>query len=624
MCGIAGIFDPTGSGIDQEALIRSGETLRHRGPDDDGIHTDGYIGLVFRRLSIIDLESGAQPMSNEDGTIWLVCNGEIYNFQTLRKELEDKGHRFRSESDSEVILHLYEELGEEFVKRLDGMFGFALWDSKRHVLVLGRDRLGIKPMYYSVRPDGGLLFASELKAILEMPGVERSIDPDALSHYLTFRYVPGEHCIIQGIRKLPAGHTLTIQEGKPPLLSAYWDLAFTSASDRSDREWVDAFDQRLRTAVTDHMVSDVPVGVLLSGGLDSSAIVAYTRDIGVSNLKSFSVAFDVGGEFDERPFARQAAHAFNTDHHEVVISAQDFARDVMDVVWHADEPLADLASVPLFAVSRLAREHVTVVLSGEGSDELFGGYPGVEQILKRADFMKWPRPIRQLASLPIRALPGKSRWARALSGRTDAFARNLGLSMTSVFSRDEKRYVWDGPSTAAVAETFTDKAYHGAQTDDPLNQILYMYAKNWLPDDLLAKADRMTMAHSLELRVPFLDNHLVDFVSGMPQHMKVRREPSTDGWQRKYVLRKALEGRVPQDIIDRPKQGFPVPAYGWLAADLKDFGAEWMKSSHLVQMGFQTAALDSLAASAQSGNARAQKQAWSLIILAIWSDRFLR
>ena len=622
MCGIVGLFDPKGRGMNPSALDRAGNTLNHRGPDDAGVYTDAHANLVFRRLSIIDLEAGAQPMCNEDGSIWMVYNGEIYNFQSLRNELERKGHRFKSRSDSEVILHLYEEEGDAFIKQLDGMFAFALWDRKNKRLILGRDRVGIKPLYYAHTSDGQLGFASELKALLEIPGISRTIDETALSHYLTFRYVPGTHSMFQGVCKLAAGHLIEASNGNVHAPRPYWDLAFESQPERDDQAWIEDFDARLGQSVSSHMVSDVPVGVLLSGGLDSAAMVAYAREAGTRDLKTFSVAFDVGEPYDERPFARQAARAFGTDHHEVVVSASDFARDLMDVVWHSDEPLADLATVPLYAVSRLAREHVTVLLSGEGSDELFGGYPGVEHLLKRADWMAWPAALRRLASIPVHLYPEKARWARALAGRPQDFARNLGLTMTSVFDASEKAAIHAG-SQNGISEAYTDRVYEGVDTPDPLNQILYMYAKTWLPDDLLAKADRMTMANSLELRVPFLDNNLIDFASGMPQRLKVRRERSADGWQRKYVLRKALEGTVPQEIIDRPKQGFPVPAYGWLADELKGFAREWLMVDNLSGLGFRGEQVNRILTRATAGNARAQRQAWSLIVLAIWSERYL-
>ncbi len=632
MCGIIGIVNfKTGRAPDQNAVVQAAESLSHRGPDDDGVYTNGPACLAFRRLSIIDLKSGAQPMCNEDGTLWVVYNGEIYNFAELRTRLQKQGHTFKTRSDTEVILHEYEQKGDACLSSFNGMFAFALWDSRKKRLLLGRDRLGIKPLYYTLTPDG-IAFASELKALLQLPGVERHLNEQALCNYLTFRYVPGAQTMFSGIHKLPPGHFLIVENGAVSDLQEYWDLTFAPNTHvgRRDEDLVEEFDILLARAVKSHLVSDVPLGVLLSGGLDSTAMAAYMQGLGVTDLKTFSVAFDTGGVYDERPFAREAAQAYNTDHHEIVLSSKDFQDLLPQVVRSADEPLADLATVPLFAVSRLAREHVKVVLSGEGSDELFGGYPGIENILQQGQLLAKlhhiPAPLRQIAGWLLRTVSNSEKIqkaTRAFSGPIENFAQAIGVSMTRVFTSTEKTNLLNGLSEESIgaAEMLLANTYAQQRITDPLNQILYMYSKLWLPDDLLAKADRMTMANSLELRVPFLDNDLVRFTSSLPTRLKIRKDPLTGQWNRKYILRSALKGRIPESILTREKQGFPVPAYEWLATDLREFAGDRLTSrSSPLSDFFKPETVEQLFHRSTEGDHRAQRQAWVLLIFLLWHE----
>ena len=631
MCGIVGIlnFSP---GQNREAVTHAANSIRHRGPDDFGVYEDSHICMAFRRLSIIDLEHGAQPMCNETGDIWVVYNGEIYNFATLKQALRQKGHTFKTRCDTEVILHQYEEQGDTCVKTFNGMFAFALWDKTKRRLLLARDRMGIKPLYYA-QTNNGLAFASELKALLHLPGVHRTINPDALSAYLSFRYVPGPLTIFENIYKLSPGHFFTVENGIVNQPAPYWDMHFQPEQNAQidEREYIHQFDMHLQKAVESHLVSDVPLGVLLSGGLDSTAMAVYMRDLGVTDLKTFSVAFDTGGEFDERPFARQAASAFQTDHKEITISSTDFVTMLDDFVWFADEPLADLASVPLFAVSKLAREHVTVVLSGEGSDELFGGYPGIERLVQRGEWLKHmqniPVSVRRLGmglASTFTSSSSAKNWLRAFAGPVHQMAQTLQLSMTGVFHAAEKQRLMPevGHVNYHIHEQLLMALYNTQTIGEPLNQALYMYMKNWLPDDLLTKADRMTMAHSLELRVPFLDNDVVAFTATLPTHMKLHRNGKT--WIHKYVLRKALEGRIPQTILTRPKQGFPVPAYHWLTTDLQTFARNTLLDrDNPANRFFAPTIVESLLTRSAQGDHQAQRQVWVLIIFVLWHRRYL-
>ena len=636
MCGIVGIVSwADGCRPDRRAVERAADILKHRGPDDGGIFSDEHACLGFRRLSIIDLETGAQPMCTEDETAWVTYNGEIYNFRTLTGQLKARGHAFKSRCDTEVILHQYEEMGDDCVRTFNGMFAFALWDTVRRRLLLARDRLGIKPLYYA-RTATGIAFASELKALLGLPGIERRLNHDALQHYLAYRYVPGPHTIFEGIQKLAPGHFLVAEDGVVGQPREYWDVSFApeTHAGRSDDDLVGEFDARLRQAVESHLVSDVPLGVLLSGGLDSTAMVAYMRELGVGDLKTFSVAFDTGGQYDERAYAREAATAFQTDHHEVVISAKDFQELLTDFVWHSDEPLADLASVPLFAVARLAREQVTVVLSGEGSDELFGGYPGIEDIIHRAKQTQalqqcLPSFLRRFCAGAATALlpsGGLQRQCKALNAPIEEFSRAMRLSMTNVFTARERAQLMGigGSPSASSAELLLDGMYSRQTIHEPLNQILYMYMKLWLPDDLLSKADRMTMANSLELRVPFLDNDLVDFTAALPVDLKLRQEARTGRWNRKFILRQALQGRIPNSILNREKQGFPVPAYEWLATDLRDFSHDILLSHAAPPTDlFDRIYVERLLQRGVAGDERSRRQIWALLVFFLWYRKYV-
>ena len=531
MCGIAGklVFDSSAR-VSRGDILRMIAPIAHRGPDGRGVHLDGNIGLGHVRLSIIDLNTGAQPMSNEDETVWIVFNGEIYNFAALREQLQAKGHIFRSHSDTEVILHAYEEFGTDCVNELRGMFAFAIWDSKQRRLFVARDRIGIKPLYFCTTGQE-FYFASELKAILTDPAVSREINLPAIRQFLSFHYLPGTETLFKNIHKLPPGHSLMVESGRVTQ-QRYWDLRFTRQ--RWQMPFAEATEELhglLAATVRDHMIADVPVGILSSGGVDSSAILNFAVQATDKKIKTFTVGFDGDQVVDERPYARLTAKRFGTEHFETSISADDFWNFLPAYVWHMEEPVCEPPAVALFYVSRLAREHVKVVLSGEGGDEAFAGYPNYPNMLWldriRSRLGPLARPTGAGAEVAGRFFGNERfrRYGRAL-GRplaTQYFSRTSGptgffnASAENLFTPDFLRH------TASVSAAEFIGKLTAALPDEPLlNQMLYVDSKTWLPDDLLVKADKITMANSLELRVPLLDHKVLEFAATLPPDFKVR------------------------------------------------------------------------------------------------------
>ena len=589
MCGIAGklFFDPTArvepSRI--EAMLRP---MRHRGPDGHGIHLDGPVGLGHLRLSIIDLNTGAQPMTNEDSTVWIVFNGEIYNFQELRDQLVAKGHVFRSRSDTEVIIHAYEEFGPDCVNKLRGMFAFAIWDAKRKRLFIARDRVGIKPLYYCQDKDA-LWFASELKGIITDPEVKREINPQTIRTFLSFNYVAGEETMFRSIRKLLPGHYLVAENGKITTRQ-YWDLRFTE-----DR-WSQPFDETveelqalLGTTVRDHMIADVPVGVLLSGGVDSSAMLNFAVQATGKTVNTFTVGFDGSQVVDERPYARLAAEKFGSCHHEISITAEDFWNFLPAYAWHMEEPVCEPPAVALYYVSKLAREHVKVVLSGEGGDEAFAGYPNYPNMLSLDR-------IRAATGPFARPLGGMADWMGGVIGhnRLERYGHALGRPLaehyfsrtsgpTSFFNREPEKIFGEDflMSTASASPgNFITGLMKPVGNESLLNQMLYVDSKTWLPDDLLVKADKMTMANSIELRVPLLDHKVLEFAASLRPECKVR------GKETKRVLKAAFAKVLPPENIHRKKAGFPVPYEDWLRNGLKNRITDTLLSERAVARNF--------------------------------------
>jgi asparagine synthase (glutamine-hydrolysing) len=626
VCGIAGLYSFIEErSVEEDVLRRMTASMIHRGPDAEGLFCDGRLGFGHRRLSIIDPGLGHQPLCNEDGTIWLVFNGEIYNYRELRENLLARGHRFKTNSDTEVIVHLYEDLEDGCVHALEGMFAFALWDRPRQRLVLARDRLGIKPLYYLVTSEK-IAFASELRALLAVPGFQPAVDVNALHDYLTFRYTVTPRTMLAGVRKLPPGHVLLVERDKVSLRQ-YWELDFGTRHVASEEELIEEFERRFRHAVARHLVADVPVGILLSGGLDSTAVTAIAAESQAS-LRTFSVGFaDAGGDADERAYARAVARHFRTQHDEIGISCRQYVDALERCVMHMDDAMADPAAIPLYYVSELAKKSVTVVLSGEGSDEFLGGYSFWTALpaYQRAEmFRRIPEFIRRRLVDPLNQRMFRSaslaRYLQLAARPASEHFQILPTTMTHVFSEEAKRRLYGidrmallPPSDSLVAEAYRKAGHLGW-----LDQMLYVYAVQWLPDDLLLKADKMTMAHSLELRVPFLDDVLVKFLSGLPAEMKLRRA-GNGSFTTKYILRHMLAGRVPPEVVSRKKVGFKVPLTQYFTRELKTMAWDILTSREFEHIElFSRQEVGRLLHEHESGIADHHHELWLLLVFALW------
>jgi asparagine synthase (glutamine-hydrolysing) len=589
MCGIFGIVGLGRSAeLDERLLQRMGDVVSHRGPDDEGFLMRAGVGLGMRRLSIIDLSGGHQPIPNEDESVWVVCNGEIYNFQELRATLVARGHRFRTGSDTEVIAHLYEDEGLEAFRKLRGMFGIALWDAARERVVLVRDRLGKKPLYVRREPNR-LLFASEIKSILEDPDVPRRIDPHALHEYLALGYVPAPLTMFEGIEKLLPGHALVVERGRVTD-HEYWDVAVDRTENRSEAEWIELVREKITESVRIRMISDVPLGAFLSGGIDSSTIVAVMARLMGQPVKTYSIGFEGPDRFyNELPYARQVAEAFGTNHHEIIVRP-DVAELLPRLLWHMDEPIGDSAFVTTYLVSRLARESVTVILSGVGGDELFGGYRRYLGDALMPYYRLLPTPVRRrwlpalLARLPQdrhSALDNYTRYASAFVQSAEMSPVDRYLSYVTVFSPDVQAALVNngvdgggGAAARALQQCFTRAA--GAS---PLHQIIYADLKTSLADDLLLLTDKMTMAASIECRAPFVDHELVELAGRIPAQLKIR------GFTLKYLLKRAVEPWLPREILTRKKRGFGAPVGSWLRGDLDALVQDTLSESQVSRRG---------------------------------------
>jgi asparagine synthase (glutamine-hydrolysing) len=627
MCGIYGIagldWNPS---LDREVLARMGRVIVHRGPDDDGHFYNGGVGLGMRRLSIIDLKGGHQPIANEDETIWVVCNGEIYNFKELRDDLEKKGHHFRTHSDTEVIVHLYEDLGVDLFKRLRGMFAIAVWDAQRKRLVLARDRLGKKPLYVARLP-GRLLFASEIKSILADHTVSRELNYSALNEYLALGYVPAPMTLFKGIEKLLPGHYL-ICERNQISQHCYWDLDPETVDHLPEEEWVERVREKLIESTRIRLISDVPLGAFLSGGIDSSAIVAAMARMTDQPVKTYSIGFEGEDSFyNELPYASIVARAFDTDHHEIVVRP-DAAELLPKLIWHMDEPIADSAFITTYLVSRLAAQSVKVILSGVGGDELFGGYRRYLGDAFGRYYRLLPRRLRQnwlpsiLAKLPR---DRHSSW-KNLFRYAEAFAKSANLSPSerylsyvTLFTADAaaelRNHGSNGvrPTSAAMQSYFTRCT--GAEN---LNQCIYVDLKTSLADDLLALTDKMTMAASLECRAPFMDHELVELAARMPADLKVR------GFTMKYVLKKAVQPWLPAEILNRKKRGFGAPMGAWLRRDLKLLVQETLSERQVNKRGlFQWPVVKQLIQRHDSKEGDYTDHLLALINLELWFRQFM-
>jgi asparagine synthase (glutamine-hydrolysing) len=599
--------------------------LRHRGPDDEGFyiaHEEGLtgVGLGFRRLSIIDLVTGNQPISNEDGSLHVVFNGEIYNYRELRSELESRGHRFATDSDTEVIVHLYEELGAHCVERLNGMFAIALWDVHRRELVLARDRFGKKPLYYADL-GGTLLFGSELKSLLEHPRCPTDLDFDALSRYLALEYVPTPYSIFAGVRKLPGGHLLRWRDGRISL-EQFWDLRLRADEPpRSDDEYVDEFHGRFRAAVRRRLMSDVPLGAFLSGGIDSSSVVAMMVDaLPAGAVKTFSVGFEEQS-FDESLHAQRVATHFGTDHDGEVFTTGVMLDTLSTVVDWLDEPFGDASILPTYVLSRFTREHVTVALGGDGSDELLAGYPTFPAD-RLARFYRVPRLLHENVIVPlVDRLP--------VSTANFSFDFKLKRFLRAAASREDVRHaVWLGSFTpdeqvallsSPPGDPFAEQRELLASADgDHLEKLIYLYAKTYLQDDILVKVDRASMACSLEVRAPFLDVELVELLARVPSRLKLRRLDT------KHLLKRAMGDVLPPGIATRAKKGFGIPVAAWFKGELREALQDELSPERIRRQGlFEPAEVNRLVSEHLSGRRDHRKPLWTLFVFQLWHRRWL-
>lgn len=624
MCGIYGFIHFDGATAQTEWLWRMGEVTAHRGPDDEGTHTAGPCAIGMRRLSIIDLAGGHQPLSSMDGKLWLVCNGEVYNYRELRRTLEEKGHRFKTHSDCEVLLGLYREYGDDFLVHVNGMYAFALWDGERERLLIGRDRLGIKPLYLH-RNAQRLAFASEAKALLALPDVARDVDPAALESYLHLGYVPAPQSLFRGIEKLPPATLLTVERGEVRS-RRYWAMPQDVDHALSESDWIEAVRERLDRAVRMQMVSDVPIGAFLSGGVDSSGVVAYMARHSDRPIRTYAIGFEGEGAerfYNELPYARRVAERFGTEHHEILVRP-DVVQLLPQLAWHMDEPVADSASVTTYLVSEFARRDVTVILSGVGGDELFGGYRRYLGHRYQRHFDRLPAWARRAAMGMADRLPADrhspllnlSRYAKGFLGGAEQSFEARYRSYVEVFPSDtayDLRRINGVPRWDAL-----EAAFGKAWSEDPLNRMLVVDAETQLPDDLLLLTDKMSMATSLECRVPLLDHELVELAARMPEHVKIR------GGRLKHLFKRALDDRLPADILHRRKRGFGTPMGAWLKKDLAPVLAHVLSDEAVAARGFfRPAGVRQLIADHHASRIDGTDRLLTLLNLEIWARVYL-
>jgi asparagine synthase (glutamine-hydrolysing) len=614
MCGIAGIYNFVDRApADRNRLRKAAAALAHRGPDDEGVYLDREAGLANRRLSIIDLPGGHQPLSNEDESVWITFNGEIYNYRDLRSRLVSAGHRFRTASDTEVILHLYEELGDRCVEELRGMFAFAVWDSRRRRLFLARDRLGIKPLFYRISADG-IIFASELRALSQLATDPFEIDPQSVYDFFTFRYVPAPRTLYREVLKVPPGHTL-MAASSGVTLKSYWDVpAPHGAAAGSPEDLGHAVLECLRESVRMRLIADVPLGVFLSGGTDSSAIVALMTDCGAAPIRTFSAGFEETA-YSELPYARRVAERYSTDHREVIVKACDVVSELPRLVSLRYEPVAEPTDVALYLLARLASKSVKVVLAGEGGDELFAGYPkyAAERLAKLVSLV--PLPVTRAVG---GWLPYRQRRARlaleALSTREDAERTTAWFAS---FLPHETRELFSGDFLAEVDVNHPAHVLRKVIEKDPrrsrLRRMLYADLKTWLPDNLLLRGDQMTMAASIEERVPFLDHKLVELAAAIPDHLLIRR------FKTKAFFRSMLDGELPSETLRRRKVGFAVPVGPWFQGALKPMLGDLVLSSPALSRGyFNNSSVERYTNEHIKGVRDRRKELWALLNFELW------
>ena len=615
MCGIAGIVRWDGTQVEEGDVRAMCRTMAHRGPDEEGVYLGDGVGLGMRRLSIIDLDGGQQPVTNEDRTVWVVFNGEIYNYKELRRQLEQRGHTFRTSSDTETIVHLYEDLGPQCVDRLRGMFALAIWDERRQQILLARDRLGIKPLYYAER-NGELLFASELKPILQLRHVDRALNWEAVGHLFTFLATSPDQSIVDGVKKLEPARRAVARRGSSLRVERYWDVTFDPDERSTEDELVERLRGLLVESVALHQVGDVPVGAFLSGGIDSSSVVATMSPLNRSRIKTFSVGFREES-FNELGHAQRVAALHDTDHHHLVLEP-DVVSMVEDLAWYLDEPFGDTSAIPTYMVSKLAAEHVKVVLTGDGGDEVFAGYDKYVKEGRERAYDHVPVSLRRAAGAVGNAMPEGMRGRRFLRHLALDGSRRY-LDAQSLFHTDELGKLFQPDAFAQLVnhDPWAASLSHLAGDRDWISSAQYGDLQTYLPLDVLTKVDRMTMAHSIEARPPLLDHRLVEFAATIPAHLRLR-----DGTT-KYLLKRAMRGILPDEIIDRPKQGFAVPLARWFRGPLAGFARDVLLSDSCRQRGFlNTSYVERLLQLHQRGR-DLDLQIWTTLSFELWCRRFL-
>jgi asparagine synthase (glutamine-hydrolysing) len=632
MCGICGIAKTdNGAPISSSLIAAMCETLAHRGPDDQGVHTEKNVGLGSRRLSIIDLEKGHQPLSNEDGTIWISHNGEVYNFPALREELLSRGHTFRTKTDTETIVHGYEEWGEDFVLKFRGMFAFSLWDNREEKLILARDRIGIKPLYYTLLEDKTLVYGSELKAILKHPRVHRSLNPKALDLYLTLEYIPAPYSIFHNISKLPAGYLLIYKRGETHL-KRYWELENQdTSSPRVSKSRLNSLMDELYALIKEsvqlRLISDVPLGAFLSGGIDSSSLVGMMHESGTSPIKTFSIGFE-DTSYDELHHARRVAERFQTEHEELVLKPK--ALDLTDkLIHHLDEPFSDFSIFPTYLVSQMARSHVKVILSGDGGDEVFGGYEHYQA--QKLSHPPLPFLFRRILNPLIRTIP-PSQKKKGVWNKIRRFGQGFEhatgdrhLRWMMFLTENDKKSLYAPElqeklgGTKPLHATYPfDGLYNNSTRFDRLNREYFLDLKTYLVDDILVKVDRMSMATSLETRVPLLDHKIVEFAYSLPGDLKL------NGFTTKWIFKKTMERLLPHQNIYRKKEGFSIPIKHWLRTELKDLLLDYLNERRIREGGlFRFDFIEKMIDQHLKQRENFSHQLWALLVFEIWREHYL-
>jgi len=614
MCGIVSLYNKRQTPVQQETISAMTGVILHRGPDDDGFHLEENIALGFRRLSIIDVEGGHQPLYNETRDIWIIGNGEIYNYKELQQWLKDSGHIFQTDSDIETILHLYEEVGTEAPKHLRGMFGFTIWDGRKKRLFGARDHFGIKPLYYVETADS-IGIASEIKSLLELPGFKREVNPTAFYHYLTFQYVPDPETMYKGIYRIPPAHSFVVEQDRITL-ERYWDVHFQPDESKPFSYYVEGTRSIMQDSIDKHRISEVPRGAFLSSGVDSSSIVAMLRTF--EPVKTFSVGSDIPG-YSELDFAKRTAAFLGTEHHELVVNAQQYMDELPRLIWHQDEPVADPSAILLYFVAKLASEHVTVVLSGEGADEFFGGYNIYREPQSLKMFSGMPGWMRHSIGYMAEHLPDQVKGKNFLiRGSKTVEERFFGNAL--IFSEELKRRVVmdDIANSSSYVSPFsiTKEIYQRASEYDDVTKMQYLDIHTWLRGNILMKADKMTMANSLELRVPFIDTKVFEFAATIPTKYKIANGTT------KHVLREAMKDFLPAEIKSKKKLGFPVPTRTWLKSEFYQWAKELIfesKVDNLINKAYVLYMLDEH----REGNADYSRKIWTILVFMLWHQIFI-